>query len=425
MKAFIRKIEEIRPISGRDRIQEALVQGCWTMVSKESKVGGIGVFFEVDGIIDESFLFENSLYADKEKNKDKNLKGYFPNNGRIRALKFSFGMSNGMFMGLDSLKYLNVDLSKFKENQDISTFKLRDGKDFILVVKYEPQETSVQSEFSEKKTSFFPEHLDTEHFFRNRPHLPVGSRVIITNKMHGTSARYGNLPKWNIKGIWGKVLRYFPFYWKRYVGTRRVQLKRGELGWHGSNEFRYEILNEMDIPKGYAIYGEIVGYANGKPIMSLHDGSQMGKDFEKKFGKDITYNYGCKAGEFKFYVYRVTRLNEENIPFDLPYAEMVQFCKSHGLKTPMLLKEFVVTDAREIQDFVKQEIEKYEDPQFPEIPREGVVVRVENDGELSLYKEKTFAFKVHFRKDINKKSKESISQISKYQKYVLCSVHKT
>lgn len=30
---------------------------------------------------------------------------------------------------------------------------------------------------------------------------------------------------------------------------------------------------------------------------------------------------------------------------------------------------------------------------------------------------KTFAFKVHFRKDINKKSKESISQISKYQKY--------
>ena len=60
----------------------------------------------------------------------------------------------------------------------------------------------------------------------------------------------------------------------------------------------------------------------------------------------------------------------------------------------MLLKEFVVTDAREIQDFVKQEIEKYEDPQFPEIPREGVVVRVENDGELSLYKEKTFAFKV-------------------------------
>lgn len=128
--------------------------------------------------------------------------------------------------------------------------------------------------------------------------------------------------------------------------------------------------------------------------MPVHDGSQMGKEFEKKFGKDIVYNYGCKENKFDFYVYRVTKLNYKNVPVDLSYDDMVEFCKKNGLKTPMLLKKFIVSDAREVQSFVKEEIEKYEDPQFPSIPREGVVVRIEANGKTSFFKEKTFAFKV-------------------------------
>ena len=93
MKAFIRAIEETKPIEGRDKIHQALVQGCWIITSKEKNIGDVGIFFEVDGIINDEYLSHNSLYASKEKNKDSSLKGYFPNNGRIRALKFSFGIS--------------------------------------------------------------------------------------------------------------------------------------------------------------------------------------------------------------------------------------------------------------------------------------------------------------------------------------------
>lgn len=396
MKAFIRKVEEIRPIKGRDRIQEALVQGCWVIVSNSVKVGDTGIFFEVDGTINSEYLKENSLFSDKLKNKDDTLKGYFPNNGRIRALKFSFGMSNGMFMPIGSLAFLGEDF-KFNVGDEVSTLKLKDGNKFVLVEKYEPKEDVLDAEGNknaERKSNLFPQHVDTEHFFRSQPNMPVECRVIITNKMHGTSARYGYLPKWSVGGVFGKCLNLLPFAWKRYIGTRRVQLKRNELGYHGSNEFRYEVMNEIDIPKGYAIYGEIVGYANGRTIMPVHDGSQMGKEFEKKFGKDIVYNYGCKENEFSFYVYRVTKLNEKNVPVDLSYDDMVEFCKKHGLKTPMLLKKFIVSDARDVQAFVKQEIEKYEDPQFPSIPREGVVVRIEANDRTSFFKEKTFAFKV-------------------------------
>lgn len=84
---------------------------------------------------------------------------------------------------------------------------------------------------------------------------------------------------------------------------------------------------QNQIPKGFTVYGEIVGYLpGGKPVQSM---------------KGKAFHYGCPDGEHQLRVYRVTFTNEDGKVFELHWKHMLQFCQKHGL-TPVV-EEFYGT----------------------------------------------------------------------------------
>lgn len=400
MKATIAEIKEVRPIEGRDRIQEALVLGSWVITTKDYIVGTVGIYFSTEGLIHESFLKENNLYKDASLNKDPKVSGFFEDSGRVKTLKFGKGRSDGFFAKLETLKAY-VDISKLKVGDDVSKIG-----DFELCTRYIKQDVLKDAKNptpKQKKFALFLEHSDTENFWYNSKRIPTGAKIYITEKLHGTSGRYARLPLYE-KGFFANLKRKVQKllgldYHKYMVGSRRVVWENLQDGFYGKNDFRFEVLDDLGgFPKNLTIYGEIVGNVNGRPIMS-HSLSELPKEYKNKFGDTVTYNYGAGKGH-KFYVYRITEYDEVKDTYrDYTYAETEGLCKLNGWNMPLKLTEFVYNGdvdwfeakVKELTENEKNLSESYTDPKTI---LEGVVVRIELERKTTFLKSKSFVFKL-------------------------------
>jgi hypothetical protein len=70
---------------------------------KKYKRRRYGIYFPVECKLSDEFLKNNNLYRHNEKNINIEKKGYFEDNGRIKAAKFRGHISNGFFIELESL----------------------------------------------------------------------------------------------------------------------------------------------------------------------------------------------------------------------------------------------------------------------------------------------------------------------------------
>lgn len=396
-------IEDVAPIEGRDRIQSARVLGSWVVVGKDVGVGSVGIYFPVDGIIHPEYLKKNNLYRNSELNADKQQKGFFEDDGRVKAIKLGKAKSDGYFASLDSVNGL-IDISKLEVGDAIP-----DGGDFVLAEKYYRDIPVIQGSGGKKHrgNSLFVEHIDTEQFEYNLRKIKVGDWVVITHKMHGTSARIGNLPielpknATLLEVIKEKILRIFGKNYKTYIGSRRVQIASNTDGFHGSNQYRFDVAKGLGyIPKDHIIFGEIVGYVNGAPIMANHDTSLLGAEYVAKYGKTVDYSYGLNKDEFKFYVYRIARYVNDGRLVDYTWAEVKEMCNFYGWTHVKELDAFFVEDDGA---FLRERVEALsenkdnlsEDYINPKGINEGVVVSVENGSNIQQrFKRKSFAFKV-------------------------------
>jgi hypothetical protein len=213
-----------------------------------------------------------------------------------------------------------------------------------------------------------------------------------------------NLPKW--KQFINKFLPIFPeFKWDYVCGTRRVVLSSPEKeGFHGSEGYRFEWLEFLKpyMTKGMTIYGEIVGYANGKSIMATHSTKDLkNKAISKKYGDHVIYKYGCLEGTNKFHIYRITYTTEDGTHIDMTQAQLVQWCKDRNIEPSYDLVEPFVFDGdyEKLSALVEQLTEREdvltEDYHDPSHVSEGVIVRVDRGTLTPLFlKSKSFVFKV-------------------------------
>lgn len=154
-----------------------------------------------------------------------------------------------------------------------------------------------------------------------------------------------------------------------------------------------EVFKEVKdlIPKGYTLYGEIVGYTpDGAPVQG-------------------GYTYGCAPGQHKFVVYRITYTNPEGVVLNLSWPQIREFCNSRGLETVKEVYYGYANDAFIILNALYPEDDTYwqtrflemlkqyyvEDkpcPHNPGMPAEGIVLRIERAAEFEAYKCKSFAF---------------------------------
>ena len=455
-------VSDISPIKGADFIVEAKVFGESVVVNKDTSVGDKGLFVPCDTQLSPHFCYNNNLYSNKELNKDVEAKGYIGRNRRVTAIKLKSVKSSGLFLPTSCLSYLSSKpfdkLSEAKIGYSFDT--VFDAK---VCQKYISEKTrnAMKSGKSKApkvsaKAPNFAEHVDTSQIFRNIfktdegwvCSIEKGSKVYFHNKVHGTSARMARtlvkrpIVNTNLKLKINKLLdsikfsRKFRFpNYKRdskggilytesvenIYGTRRVaKIDNGSTGFHGSEHFRelwllavegyLETVSRLFNTEEVTIYGEIAGYANGKPIMGSHSAEKSGnKKYVKKYGGEIVYYYGCdepnnhvgyyltdSAGSVsRFHVYRVTVDGK-----DLTQEQIDSYFQEELLPIDVAPPIVYDRNAEELYNLVMSLTENEKgigaDPIDGSHPSEGIVLRVEppEGGTPRFIKSKSHAFKM-------------------------------
>jgi hypothetical protein len=410
-KAIVAKVSQTIDIPGADKIHVAVVLGENCIVSKDVGVGYVGVLFPADTQLSEEYCKENNLFRRSELNKDTTKAGFFEENRRVRVQPFLKVKSQAYFASLDSLAYADLKIYDYSVG---ATFDELNGRKicdkYISIATREALEKQNRPKAKKvSETPYFEKHVDSAQFKHNAALIPVGAMLSFTAKVHGTSHRSSftkvihTLPKW--KQLINKVVPLFPVEeWKHVVGTRNVVLTEGKEGFHGSEQFRFDVMESLKphMEKGLSIYGEIAGYANGKPIMAVHSTkSTKDKAFQKKYGESIVYKYNCAEHENYFFIYRITYLTQEGHNIDMTPAQIKMWCEQHGFNAPLEVAEpyFYDGDLEKLLAKVEELTERpdvlgadYIDPSHP---GEGIIVRVDT-GKTNPYflKSKAYYFRV-------------------------------
>ena len=427
---FVVKVNDLRPHTNADRLQILRVFEEDVIVSLDTHIGDIGVYFPCDLQLSEKFCEINNLVRKKDENGN-NIGGYMdPDKRNVKAIKLRGEQSNGLYLNITCLSEF-CNISDLKVGDQISVIN---GEE--ICCKYIPKRNSARGYSGEKikkaKVNYAPtffEHVDTEQVAYNLGKFHNGDEIQLTLKMHGTSGRTGHLPLLHTKRTWlDKLLRRHgkDYYEYGYVtGTRRVVLDgKRQGGFYESDDFRYAMAAKFEgkLPKGMVVYYEIVGFQgpNGAPIMGQVANSKIkDKEFSKMYGDVTTFSYGCQQnGQYErafscvvnedgwttevkpcceVYVYRITMVNEDGEQIELSPDQIQIYCLKWNVNYVPEFERFVIPQDVNPGEYVVRKIEQYYDGPDPigkSHVREGVVARIMNRSKFEVYKMKNISFKI-------------------------------
>ena len=293
--------------------------------------GDLAMFFPAEAQLSASLCWYANLFRHSELNLDKEQKGYLEDNRRVRALKLRGVVSSALVLPLEEV------LNAFNAIKHSDEFPVGLSFDHIgetevsrkyvvkqTVEQVSPEDRKYKKAFKRVDAELFPQHVDTDQFFRVVDGLNLDDELIVTQKLHGTSGRFGRVP----------VRRELKWY-ERLAAKLGVQVKDYELDvLAGSRKvikdpksttqnhfYKHDVWNDMLegierlIPEGYILYGEIVGFTpDGDPIQKGH-------------------TYDEYPGEMSLYVYRVATVNYSGDVVDLSWDQVRGFCQQRDLNT--------------------------------------------------------------------------------------------
>lgn len=320
--ATVVRIKNTFPLENCDNLIGTSIFGFDVLLNKQTEL--FGIFFPAETQLSDEYCYNNNLYRHSNLNIDHDQKGYFEDNRRVRAIKFRGNKSNGIFMPLSSLSYTGYNIEDLREGD---TFDMLNGKEvcrkYTLPVKEGRGQTVVDRGFVRADKRLFPEHIDTENFFRNADKIPKDSHVIITQKLHGTSIRIGNTLVNRKPTLIERIARFF--------GAKIAMTEYAEL--YGSRKVIKDANNPLQnhfyesdiwtlegkklagiIPENYILYGELVGWTP--------DGAEIQKN----------YTYCIPRGQCELYIYRIAVVNGTGYMTDLSWGQVKEFCDKNGLK---------------------------------------------------------------------------------------------
>lgn len=417
--AIITKLHNVRPHSNADKVKLATVVGNQVVIGLEHEEGELGIYFPTDGQLSHEFCSENNLYRDSSLNKDKDSKpGMFDDNRRVRTQKFRGEVSDGFWVPLSLLNFINTwNWEMLFEGTELSEFG-----GVPICNKYLTKSTKDAAQNQSKKQKrakssiMFKEHYDTEHFGKNLNKFKIGDQLVITEKIHGTSGRIGYVlvdKKLNWKERLAKYLGIAvqEQKWDYLNGSRRVVIEESSgTQFHDPTIRDYAFnLFKGNLHKGETVFFEIIGFEpDGKAIMpSVNTKALKDKEFTEKYGETMHYSYGCEIGQCKVRIYRITNTNEDGKTIDLSWEDIKTRCGEIGVEhVPELgLLELTSTKSDYGESISEshqekllsnvEELVKGESLLDPSHIREGVVIRIEgNNLTPQVFKHKSYEFKV-------------------------------
>jgi hypothetical protein len=399
---------QTRPHPNADRIKLGLIYGYQVVVDVNTQDGELMLFFPTDGQLSAQFAEANNLIRRTDPQTGKPVGGFFEENRRVRCQKFRGQNSDGFAAPLSYLAFTGGDITTIREGLTLDMFH-----GVPLCNKYVTKATAVAQTVRDKKEKrayqatcpMLKRHFDTQQYRFNSQRIPDGALLTITEKLHGTSERLGNVlvdryteRKWPLSklGFKPKVSRH----WEDVVGTRNVALIPGKVDafYGGDAGFRYKVIEKLrgQLHKGETLYFEVVGFTeSGAPIMDTQDITDP--KMKKRYGDMMVYSYGCLPGEAKAYVYRITQADEFGRTVELSWFQVQARCAELNVDTVPVIAQFIVpSNHGEFIDNVVNSLGYEEHPSIlsPTHIREGVCIRVEHSAMFDIFKHKSFAFGV-------------------------------
>lgn len=443
------KVGEVNPIEGSDFLGQVMIEGRTIVVRKDQvKEGDVLIYASNESQLATDFLFVNNLFEDKTMNSNPEVKGYFNKNGRVRMVKLRGVLSMGYLFGVDELKKycptFNEDITEYIGDD----FDTVNGELFIKAYVppvHEPTPRQSRDHKRNKKLVRFDRmipgqfafHYDTNQLQREINRLNPDDIVTISNKLHGTSAIFGNIkvraPKFG--GLYAKVFNYLPkflqftneqydvIYSSRTVIKNQYVNKEVTSGYYKVDVWGeyYEMLKDY-IPQGMMIYGEIVGYITGANTMI-----QKG------------YDYRCNIGENKLMVYRITS-ETENGKFEWEVQEVRDWTEKFMKDHPELAHKLLPIDImyhgtlknlypnidtanhwhENVLEALKNDTEHFgmemNEPNCRnKVPREGFVLRIDHDPIKEAFKLKCLKFLKKEADDIDNGTYDDIETSQRYE----------
>lgn len=287
-----------------DRLDCVQVKG-WNVVTGKGafQPGDLAVYIPIDSVLPRDL--ETYLFPPDSK--------VVLHNSRVKTIKLRGAISQGMLIDLKTAHKFSVPMSGCPEGADLSAN--------LGIVKYEPPAKDMpaglqfQHNTPEYNNPLFSKYTDIEHLKNHMGTILDGDPVYITEKLHGTSARYGILP-FTPACFWDRVKRFFGFAprFQFVYGSRNKQLQGRspkknfyKEGLYFKAAQKYNL--EMKLHPGEIVYGEIVG-----------EGIQKG------------YSYGYRGDDRGFFAYDVKVDGQYLSP-----AQFEEFCFDRSIPTVPVL----------------------------------------------------------------------------------------
>lgn len=397
--ALVTKLNNLHKDPNSDNLWLADCFNEGVIVGPNMKENELVLYLPTDGEIERWFGDAFTLYR---KNLDGTSQGgYLENSSHVRAIKLRGNESSGIVISLDRV-YATFGDQHWKDGDKVNTIN---EKEFCR--KYIPKRKAAQNT---PKTSYkgrkaegitYPEfamHTDTEQLAYNLDKFRPGDELNMTLKMHGTSQRsmntFAELPNGFFRRLFHMKKRIKQTY---VLGTRRCVVTENSQGYYGNDQFRmshHEALKPYLKP-GMEVFYEVVGYygpSESDTIMPIGDNSKLkDKAFQKLFGKQSVFSYGCKPGESHMWIYRIT---SENGQHEWSPDEITAWCDRYGFNRVPIIENFKFTTAEDLQNRINKYFEDLVDPIGKTHVKEGVVIRISNRRTFTAFKSKTYEFKV-------------------------------
>jgi RNA ligase (TIGR02306 family) len=264
------KIDNIIKHPNADKLSIVTCRGWNCIVGLDQyKVGDLVVFVPPDSVIPPNLI---------EKYNLEYLKGH----GRVGTVKLRQYISQGLILDLPE--------GEWKEGDDVSTV--------LGITKYIPPEPpamrGVKQVSKKKMNPLFDKYTDIENIKNYNDVFKEGDLVCVSEKIHGSSFRAGNLPI--------IIDKRQPFFYKlrllfkKYIlkhthefvlGSHNVQLNSNDKE---NNYYKDNIWNKIAvrynmenvIPKDYIVYGEVFGPRVQELIYGLDDIDMLVFDIKYK-----------------------------------------------------------------------------------------------------------------------------------------------
>lgn len=264
------RIGEIRKHPNADTLSMVTVKG-WNCIIKDGQfqTGDLALYVPIDSVLPDAMVEEHKLE-------------YLKNGARVRTVKLRGTLSQGLLLALPAGH-------RFKEGQQVA--------EAFGITKWEPPAPSYQGTPNMAKATKnrpnpnFTRYCDPENI-KNYPSVfKDGDEVVISEKIHGTNARFGNIPRNWGSGFWARLKRFFFGRWlgeyEFAVGSRNVHLLGDNPQFYEGNIYhqiakRYNLAKI--VPQGCTLYGEIYGDKIQDLAYGLTDGKIDAVFFDMKRG---------------------------------------------------------------------------------------------------------------------------------------------